>query len=355
MQLVSGEMDPAVADYERVVRDGFRVALERRGYEVIPADQEVDPGAYDLDTLLLQYEYTLIGFLPRLHVTVAVRDLQAGTRVTGALAVARGNITLYTSLDEILETIEPRIEGYRVRRADSIRNPWPVTPAGEIVFPASAGEGGLTVMDRVTGAPIGEDLFVSEGAELPLRFSREGYYSRDVNVSVSGPRTEVPDPDLRRQGRFGAQLQYSYPRLIGGSVGGRYYPLPDLLYVGMELGLHMSGLPGRTPSRLTHLDPRLMVGYLPRGTEDEAVQPWFSSGLGLVTTFPSYADGDTGPYTDWYWNVLNVGVELGRRMVRLYGRLGVSYYFDTDRSLWEPGINPDLLWMEAALGTVLRW
>jgi hypothetical protein len=61
-----------VSSYQRVVRDAMEVILERRGFlreavdsaEAVPADE----------TVVLEYRYHLVGFLPRLHLAVAVWD-----------------------------------------------------------------------------------------------------------------------------------------------------------------------------------------------------------------------------------------------------------------------------------------
>ena len=106
---------------------------------------------------------------------------------------------------------------------------------------------------------------------------------------------------------------------------------------------------------MVHVDPRLVVGYVPFGARRFLIQPVVSSGVGLITTFVSYSEDVAPRYVDWYWNIVNVAAEGGRGMVRLYVRAGVSYFFRTEQGLWETGVNPDAVAPELAAGTVLRW
>lgn len=347
--VAAGTSDTQVGAYERVVRDAMTVVLERRGFTV-KNEQEAGPPA------VLRYEYALVGFLPRLHVMVAVSDPQAGTRIAGALSAARGNITLYSSVDELLEVLDPPVDRYLARRDDPDGGLRPVVLVETILLPAGAGmEEGVRWEDRVSGTVLPGDYRVAQGATLPVRVSRSGHYPEEFFLPIDGARAQLPEVRLRPLRRFGAQLHYGHPRMIGAVLGGRYYALVDRLYVGGELGVHMSGFFGTTPSQLLHLDPRAMVGYVPLGARDRRIQPVFSSGIGLVATFVTYGDEAVPPYFDWYWNVANVAGEVGRGPVRWYARGGISYYFETERGLWEAGVNPDNLTPELVVGTVVRW
>lgn len=350
---LAGEPDESIAPYVHIVRDGIAASLERLGYTVLAPEEEPNPARFGRNRALLRYEYSLVGFLPRLHVIVTVRDLQAGTRVAGALQAARGNMTLYASLDDLLESLEPEVERYLARRSDPILNPWPVQLVEELLPPESDPEGSAVFVERISRQPLSGDFVLAVGETVPVTVFREGRYPWDTTVPLPGVRPRLPDPELRPRRRFGAQLHYSFPRLIGATLGGRYYPLPDTVFVGLELGVHLSGFFDRTPSQLWHVDPRLVAGYVPLGGQDRRLQPVFSTGFGVVNTVPSHG---APAYRDWYWNVINLGAEIGRGALRLYARTGFSYYFDNSRGIWEQGVNESVFKApEAAVGTVYRW
>lgn len=356
VELVPGaDTDSSVEAYERVVRDAIQVVLERRGRRVILPEIPMESGE---EVPHLRYEYNLVGFLPRLHVAITVRDPGEGTRIAGALAAARGNITLYSSVDEVLDALEPAIERYFARTADPDGSPRPVVLVDELVLPAASRDIPqlqYTELNYGTVLPGTGEFVLARDVTLPIRVTRAGYYPREMLLPITGARPELPEVQLQRQRRFGAQLHYGYPRLLGASLGGRYYVVPDRTYLGVETGIHMSGFFGTTPTQLVHLDPRLLFGFLPLGARDRLIQPVASTGVGLVVTFLTPGDDPIPPYVDWYWNVVNLGAEFGRQLLRFYFRVGISYYMETDRGIWEKGINPDKLAPETILGTVLRW
>jgi hypothetical protein len=343
----TGGMDGELDEFAGVVRDTLVVVLQRRGFEVVPG------GGIDAD---LRYEYSLLGFLPRLHVGLTVCDAAAGTRIAGAMAAARGNITLYSSVDELVASLEPAVSRHMRVRADPDGGLWPVEVTEGIVLPA-VDSGGRTLhfTEVVSGTTLSPGYTVARGVALPVRVSADGVYSEEIVFPVTNLRPRLPDVTLRPLRRFGVQLQYGFPRMIGAGVGGRYYAVPDRLYGAVELGLSMSGFYEVTPQRMVHVDPRLVVGYVPFGARGFLVQPVVSSGVGLITTFVSYSDDPAPRYVDWYWNIVNVAAEGGRGRVRLYIRAGVSYFFRTEQGLWQTGLNPDAVAPELAAGTVLRW
>ncbi len=364
VELVSArEIDPSVEDFDRVVRDAIQVVLERRGFTVLrdrgddrPERVRTDSGPAEAVPVRLRYEYALTGFLPRLHVSVTARDPDAGTRIASSAVAARANITLYSALDELLATIDPAVDAYLAVRDDRNRGPWPVQLADSVVVSTVPTDREPPwLVERYSGEPFPGRYMLALGADVPLRVGREGYYPQEILFPVTEARPEVPVPELRPQRRYAVQLHYGHPRMAGASFGGRYYVLPDTTYLGLELGLSMSGFFEVTPSQLLHLDPRLVLGFAPWGRQERLLQPVFSSGIGTVATFTTYGDEPIPPYVDWYWNIVNASLEIGRRRLRGYLRMGFSFYSETDRGLWESGLNTENLTPEAVAGTVWRW
>lgn len=344
------DMTGPVSSYQRVVRDAMEVILERRGFFREGVEPEVD--GEDGEIVPLEYRYHLVGFLPRLHLAVAVWDADLDTLVTGATAVARANVTLYSAVDELLALLDPAIDGYLERRNNRDAGPIPVALAGPMRPPPDTG---FRFIESVSGVALPGDLVLIEGAVVPVRVAADRYYPQELVVEISGPRPELPSVELQPLRRFAVLLQYGFPRMLGAVVGARYYALPDRVFVGGELGIGYSGFYGMTPSQVIHLDTRFQAGMVPLGDPSWLVQPVLSAGVGLVTSLVSYSEGEAPPYLDWYWNVLNVSAEVGRGSLRWYLRTGFSYYFETGRGLWDDGVNPDMLAPELAAGMLWRW
>jgi hypothetical protein len=343
----AGLNDPEVDTYAKIVGDTITVVLERRGAMVHPEPTE---------ETVLRYEYRIVGFLPRLHVFVTVCDAVADTRIAGAMTTARGNITLYSAVDELVVALDPVVDAYIARREHPEGGVFPIPVAERVVLPTEGSEGTTVRYEELfSGTVVSSDFVVAEGAVLPIRISRAGFYTEEITVPITDERQAVPSVPLRPLRRFGAELHLGYPRIAGAAIGGRYYPLPDRLFTAFELTISMTGMFEDTSGRMVHTDPRVLIGYVPLGHKRIAVQPIFSTGIGLVSTFVSYSE-DTAPrYFDWYWNVLNVAVEVGQGMIRPYVRGGIGYYIETERGLWQNGINPDRLTPEIVGGTVVRW
>lgn len=339
--------DPEVDTYAKVVGDTISVVLERRGVTVRSEPTE--------DTVL-RYEYHLVGFLPRIHVFVSVCDAAADTRITGALTTARGNITLYSAIDELIVSLEPTVDDYLRRRSNPDGGVWPIAIAEPLLpFRDDSESASPRYEELFSGTVVSSDFVAAQGVLLPVRISQEGFYTEEIMVPITEGQQELPAVPLRPLRRLGVDLHYGYPRTLGAGAGVRYYPLPDRVFTAFEVAISMTGFYGVTPGRMVHTDPRLLVGYVPLGHMRVPVQPVISTGVGLISTFVSY-DEETAPrYLDWYWNVINLAVEVGQGMVRPYLRGGINYYVETERGLWANGLNPDQLSPELIAGTVLRW
>jgi len=345
--LRTGPADPGTDTYAEVVGDTIGVVLERQGITVRTRETE---------GTILRYEYHLVGFLPRLHVCITVCDAVAETRIAGALTTARSNITLYSAVDELVVSLQPAVEEYLDRRSNPENGLWPVGVTDRIVVPAGGDDARPIRYEEIaTGTVLSAEYIAVTGVVLPVRVSQPGFHPEEISLPITDATPELPHVPLRPLRRFGAEVHAGYPRLTGAGIGARFYPLPDRAYAALDVVVSMTGLSETSPGRMVHAEPRLLVGYVPFGTRQVPVQPVISTGVGLVSTFVSYTEETAPRYFDWYWNVVNVAVEVGRGMIRPYLRGGISYYLETDQGLWERGLNPDRLTPEIVGGTVLRW
>ena len=335
----ASEVAPELQVYQRVVQDAMQVVLDRDGFQVV-ADESAE----------LVYSHRLVGFLPRLHVAVSVHDSRAGVHVAAVTVAARANVTLYSAVDDLLSDLNRDVQRYLLVRHDPEGRPDPVAMAGPVRLPG----GDLQFRDRFSGQRWEDGLVLAEGAVVPVSVSSPGYYPQGVLLEITGPAPEVPDVSLRRRSRFALQGHYGYPRLLGAGVGGRYYPVADVAHLALELGLSLSGFFGATPSQVIHLDTRVLAGFAPAGRLGWLVQPVFSTGPGLAASFVTYGELPVPPYVDLYWNVLNAGVEVGRGALRVFARLGFSYFFSGDRSLMDEGVSERFA-PEALSGVMWRW
>lgn len=348
------EVDQDIQVYQRVVHDAIEVVLQRDGFLLYnPMDTL---GTHEV---VLEYRYRLAGFLPRLHVSVAVYHRELGVHIATVTAAARANVTLYSAVDELLSRLNGEVDGYLAMHNDVDARPHPVVLAGPVHLQNDESSGAsreapLEVRHRFSRREVDRKDRFADGAIVPLEVTRRGFYPAYLVVEMSGASPVVPEVPLQQRSRFALQGHYGYPQLLGAGIGGRFYPVADIAHVALEFGVGLSGFFGVTPSQVIHLDSRILAGYAPAGRLGWLVQPVFSTGAGVVASFVTYGDLPVPPYTDLYWNVFNAGVEVGRRSMRVFARAGFSYHFPGSRSLWSDGVSWERA-PEALSGVLWRW
>lgn len=364
--VATGTVEAEAADYARIIAESIEVALDRRGYT------RGGPGS-DGATEYLVVEYAVHAVLPRLHVSIVVRDPSRSLRVAGVAVRARANLTLIETVEDLMSELDPAIEAY-LRLSTGERDalaPVPLLPS--VAF----GGFGQTAGDPDEASRVPERIFVDTGAELlelpspttvtadqyefaqgseiTIRGERPGFFPESEPIGLGPDQTPVEPESLDRASVHGLQVHYSWARLIGLGAGFRYYLLPGRLYGSSELDLYTSGAPGMTPYTVLHLEPRLLVGLTVLGNPQSRFRAVLSSGFGYVGTFFLNGNG-IPPYHDFYFNVFNLGVETQVRRTLWFIRSGMIYAFDTEgRGFFKEGMETGNLNPLLSVGGVYLW
>ena len=315
---------PEAAAYERVVAESIGVILERSGFLVAG-----DPAA---DEAWLSFDYAILSLIPRLHISVSVRDLQTGSVVSAVSGRARANVTLFNSLDDIVSRSVADATAYLALRENFEPEIRPTPIAGVLRRPEGRVEGEQVRLQPAAAleGDSAEGILLADGVSLPVSVRRPGHYPAEGTTGVDAV---LPEPEPYR--RLGVQLHSSLGRLAGAGIAGRYALVPDRLTAALELDGFTSGLQEDAPYRLLHLETRALAEFTIYRWR------WFSlrvsSGPGLVVT--SFLSGVVAPYTDFFWNVANIMpvVQTGRQY--WFARFGSSYYFETDRGFFPAGVD----------------
>jgi hypothetical protein len=336
--------------YEKVVQDSIEVVLQRN---------DMVPGTSGSETGTVVWEYAILSLVPRLHVALTATDQNHGVVIASATNRARANLTLYNSVDELVEAVLERVNRYYQVAGAPVSGIPPIPIAATVTLPAPPSENDTVVVQP--GAPLGEPgdpLLVAAGVTIPGMVTRPRAYGRSFEIAPSRdavlqpPAGEtVPSPEPVRPLSF--QIHYSYPRLNGAGVGIRYDLLPDRLYASQETDVHVALPASPEASMVLHLEGRVLAGTTIVGRPEGRFRIEASSGVGGVVT--AFGSGEIPPYYDWYWNVFNLGFvgRTGRQSWFL--RSGLNYGFETERGFFVDGLNEDHFNPQLFLGTMRSW
>jgi hypothetical protein len=161
------------------------------------------------------------------------------------------------------------------------------------------------------------------GGTLTLVKKKPGYHDGRETVKLAEPVVEATLKPLVKQTEWATELTYTTAQLMGFGVAQRYYPRPDVLFLGAENYFYVqhSFLPENRP--VFHDDIRLMVGGYPAAPVDSRFRVGVGTGMGAILTW--MFDLDVAPFVDYYWNVVNVWFEWNWRRTAVFLRSEARY------------------------------
>lgn len=309
--------------YERIIAESIGVVLVRSGFAIA----SIGDAATDL-----RWEYAILSLVPRLHMSISVRDTATGTIVSSVSGRARANVTLFNALDELVSvTVDDALRYLALNRefGDEIR---PVPVAGLLPPVAPRGDDEEVVLQPA--APLhgtaDRGVLLADGVQVPVQVRRRGHYVTTAPARMDGT---LPEPEPYR--RTGLQVHTSLGRLVGAGIGARLDLIPDRAGVAGELDVYSSGVTQGAPYRVLHLEGRLLANL--RLLRWGPVSLRASTGLGTVVT--TFLSGIVAPYTDLYWNVLNLTPTLHTGRQAWFARVGLNYRVASDRGFFPDGLD----------------
>jgi hypothetical protein len=339
--------------YERVVAESVELVLNRRGF--VQENATTDSGTGD--TVPLFWELTVLEALPRLHLAISVIDRRYGTVVTTVTDRAPANLTLYASIDTLVDRVSSGIaQYYRAPGSVAEAAPIPLAPPVAIPHPDSSGDTVVVQPDAPIGT-AGDTILIAQDAEVPGHVSRKHAYDAPFTVdaaaaaAVAAGKAKLPQPVPHR--RLETQLHTSLARLAGGGIGVRYFFKPDRFFAAAEGDLYLTPPAVSDALTIIHYETRMLTGLVAFGRPRGWFRVELSTGIGgIITTFSS---PDVRPYYDWYWNVMNIQPVITTGRQRWFVRLGLNYAFETDRGFFLSGIDNNDASIQLFAGTTRSW
>jgi len=312
---------PEAQAYERLVAESIGVVLVRSGFAV-----DTTPSGE-----VLSWEYSILSLIPRLHLSLSVRDERTGTLISSASGSARTNVTLFNSVDDIVSATVNDVTAYLALRDGFAHELRPTAIAGVLppLSPRFDGESVVVQPHAPLSGDSAEGVLLADGVTVPVSARGPGHYPIR---SITGVEGAVPTP--RPYQRLGVQLHTSIGRLAGAGIGARYGIIPDRLTAGTEFDIYASGAGRDTPYSVLHGEARVLAEYTMWDWGRVSLR--VSTGVGgVITTFLS---GLAAPYFDLYWNVVNVMPVFRTGRQFWFARLGANYTIETERGFLSGGV-----------------
>ncbi|MFW5826815.1 MAG: hypothetical protein ACOCU4_01920, partial [Alkalispirochaeta sp.] len=126
---------PEAEAYERLIAESIGVVLVRSGFSLDTA-QSTPAGAVETaeppgrSGIVLSWEYSILSLIPRLHLSVSVRDPRTDTLISSASGSARTNVTLFNSVDDVVSAGIDDVMAYLAMRGDFEHELLPTPIAG---------------------------------------------------------------------------------------------------------------------------------------------------------------------------------------------------------------------------------
>lgn len=327
--------------YNQVVADAVALSLRQFGFSTV--ENEAD----------LEVRIESAPYPPRLHLSISAYDTASGSLVAGINGSGRTNVTLLNSVDALLDSLEGELERYIGYREGG--NPYLPVPETRTLRFLNEENRPVTVT-LATGEELlstrepeaeSEELTVALGSPVPLLISAPFSQAEERIVIIEDPQEPIRISDLPELERFGASLRYSLGKMVGGGLGGRWYPIPDRFFLAFESDFFLSGY--GQPQTLAHSENRLLFGFRP-GSPERRFRYSFSLGAGALFTLPG---PEMSSYIDTYLAVGYLTLEYKLRRFVPFLRFGTNYVLPGDLNLLEEGV--DTLFFNPALSLGVRY
>jgi len=249
-------------------------------------------------------------------------DVPQEALITGVFKTVRVNLSIYNALSEAAAELIPKIR---------LLGPPPEVPADvveEIALLSDdedmeiyLGDEGLvgTISD---GKLLLPPIPFAVGTKVDIEKRKDGYHTGQQTVKLKDQKMVIKLSPLRKKTQMATELNWTLGQLLGFGLAQRLYLKPDSTYLCAEHYFYIQhNFSGGKP--VYHHDLRALFGaYLLTGP-DRLLRVNVSAGFGLIFTYFSI---DNQPsYTDYYWDIINMGLELNLQKYILYIRSEVKY------------------------------
>jgi hypothetical protein len=159
-------------------------------------------------------------------------------------------------------------------------------------------------------------------SKITIEKRKEAYHTGVETIRLREPQMLVELKPLRKQARSVTELNWTIGQLMGFGLAHRFYLNPDSFFVAGEHYLYVQhNFADSKP--VFHHDLRALVGgYLFTGPH-ALFRLNLTTGFGMIVTY--FWVKDQPMYADFYWNVINLALELNFRKYMLYIRSEQKY------------------------------
>jgi len=236
-------------------------------------------------------------------------DPKEKTVLGGVLSRARTGLTVFTSVDNAVNDLDPVLEQY-VKNRYQYRPPEGVvdqitlssTLEGEEVFFAGRDVGRIAAgMLRVPYTPF------PVGSKVRAEIRKSGYHPEEVVISLPAAKVEAKVPALERYSRFAGGVNWAFGESEGFGLSARYYAVPDWTYV--ELGGYRHLIPegGLVLRDIRNFDFGASVGQYLFLSYRSPIRVSVLLGVGIIYT--SVAGFSGSHFSDVYLNLGSPSIE----------------------------------------------
>jgi len=327
-------------EYQSIISNQLRAELKNAGFDIIPREEwekvrerqgvrvsELYQGNVALGIAEeVEAEIALVSFYSvaerQMVLEIKCYDVAQKAMINGVFKIARINLSIYNVIGEAVTELIPGIH---------LLGPPPIveSPVVEEIALLSADEdaeiylGDEGFVGRISeGKLLLPPIPFALGTKITVEKRKEGYHTGNETLKLKEPEMIIKLQPLRKQTRSATELTWTVGQLLGFGLAQRIYLRPDLSYLSAEHYFYVQhNLSDSKP--VFHHDLRaLFGGYLFTGP-DRAARFNISTGFGMIATY--FALADQPMYADFYWNLINVALELNFLKFVLFVRSEQKY------------------------------
>ncbi len=328
------------SQYQSIISNQLRVELTSAGFRIIPRE-EWEPvlkergirvgELYQGNTAVevaeqVDAEIAVVSFYSveerQLILEIKCYDVAQNALVSGVFKTARINLSVYNVIGEAVAELIPGIR---------LIGPPPNVKSAVVEEIALVCEdedteiylGDTGFVGRITGGQLLlPPIPFAVGSKITIEKRKEDYHDGVETIKLKEPEMLIELKPLRKKAHSATELNWTMGQLLGFGLAHRFYFVPDSSYFAAEHYFYLQhNLADSKP--VFHHDLRLLLGgYLFTGPH-AALRINLSTGFGLIVTY--FWLRDQPVYTDYYWNLVNVGLELNFNKYILYVRSEQKY------------------------------
>lgn len=163
------------------------------------------------------------------------------------------------------------------------------------------------------------------GQKMKLLIEQKGFYPKTITLVLDGETLVADTGPLFAQTHAAVNVNYAFPSVLGLGIGGRYYPLPDLLFLELRENIFSTGFLKNDNGQETmlHFDTSFLVAYYPIFPVDFPFRISIGVGGGYLASVPLKGGQHND---DWYLTMCNLSLECNLPSAALYFAPEVRFY-----------------------------